>query len=413
MSVQPRPILDNFEHQDNPFKQSTFSVSSYPSLGVTGAELDLECALKFLYSYSGSSGTYNSYRRELERLMQWAWLINKTTIIQLKREDIEAFVRFCIEPPTHWIGLKNVARFKDKNGERVINSEWRPFVTTASKVQHRKGVKPSVKAFNFSQPSIKAIFTVLSSFYSYLIQDERIDTNPVALIRQKSKFVQKDQIKPLVRRISNLQWLYCIETTELMAEDSPFEHERSLFVMNCLYSMYLRISELVADERYSPAMGDFTKDRDQNWWFQVVGKGNKSRRITVCDDMLDALKRYRRFLELSDIPTPNEQTPLIAKIRGKGPVTSTRQIRKIVQTCFDQSYQRMVTDGLTEDAEELKHATVHWLRHTGISEDVKIRPQEHVRDDAGHSSMATTDRYIDSDLRERHASAKKKRVRDV
>ena len=38
-------------------------------------------------------------------------------------------------------------------------------------------------------------------------------------------------------------------------------------------------------------------------------------------------------------------------------------------------------------------ATVHWLRHTGIFEDVKSRPREHVRDDAGHSSGAITDRY--------------------
>jgi hypothetical protein len=53
-------------------------------------------------------------------------------------------------------------------------------------------------------------------------------------------------------------------------------------------------------------------------------------------------------------------------------------------------------------------ATVHWLRHTGISDDVKIRPREHVRDDAGHSSSAITDKYIDIELRERHRSARNK-----
>ena len=73
----------------------------------------------------------------------------------------------------------------------------------------------------------------------------------------------------------------------------------------------------------------------------------------------------------------------------------------------------MKESGLGDDAMELKAATVHWLRHTGISEDVKSRPREHVRDDAGHSSMATTDRYIESDRRERHASAKKKLLRDL
>ena len=94
-------------------------------------------------------------------------------------------------------------------------------------------------------------------------------------------------------------------------------------------------------------------------------------------------------------------------------MTSTRQIRRIVQECFDKSFQRMKADGLEDDAFELKTATVHWLRHTGISEDVKHRPREHVRDDAGHASMATTDRYIDSDLRERHASGRDKNIKEI
>ena len=46
-----------------------------------------------------------------------------------------------------------------------------------------------------------------------------------------------------------------------------------------------------------------------------------------------------------------------------------------------------------------------------ISEDVKIRPREHVRDDAGHSSGAITDKYIDDERRARHASGKKKLIK--
>ncbi len=46
----------------------------------------------------------------------------------------------------------------------------------------------------------------------------------------------------------------------------------------------------------------------------------------------------------------------------------------------------MKPDGMYDlDAAELKEATVHWLLHTGISEDVQNRPREHVRDYAGHS----------------------------
>ena len=54
---------------------------------------------------------------------------------------------------------------------------------------------------------------------------------------------------------------------------------------------------------------------------------------------------------------------------------------------------------------------MHWLRHTGISEDVKIRPREHVRDDAGHSSGSITDKYIDVELHKRHESARQKRIK--
>jgi hypothetical protein len=103
--------------------------------------------------------------------------------------------------------------------------------------------------------------------------------------------------------------------------------------------------------------------------------------------------------------------PLICKGRCKGPITSTRQIRLIVQKCFDATIIRIQQDGFNEDADQLKAATVHWLRHTGISEDVKFRPREHVRDDAGHGSSAITDKYIDVELRARHASGRKKKIK--
>ena len=409
----PKPIIDNLAYLENPFKQKSFSAKSYLEKTIPSADTDLEYALKFLYSYNGSTATYNSYRREIERLLQWCWRIAELSVMQLKREHIEEFIQFCSSPPMAWIGTKNVARFKLKQGVRVPNEDWRPFVASVSKTDFRQGIEIDPKQFYPSQPAIRATFTVLSSFYEYLIQEGLIELNPVALIKQKSKFIRRDQLKPAVRRISNIQWDYVLETAEQMAENNPQEHERTLFVVNCLFAMYLRISELVVDERSAPVMGDFTRDHDGNWWFSVTGKGNKNRSITVCNDMLQALKRYRKYRGLSPYPALGEQTPIVPKQKGRGAVTSTRHIRRIVQDCFDAAYERMRNDGLEDDAYDLRMATVHWLRHTGISEDVKFRPREHVRDDAGHASMATTDRYIDSDLRERHASGKKKRVRDL
>ena len=183
-----------------------------------------------------------------------------------------------------WIGTKHVSRFKTKNGERLVNVDWRPFVTTLSKTEFLAGIELNPKQFCPSQSSIKATFSILSSFYEYLIQEDLIQSNPVKLIKQKSKFIRKDLSKPMVRRISKLQWDYVLETVELAAADHTLEQERALFIMNCLFAMYLRISELVADERSSPVMSDFKKDRDGNWCFHVIGKGNKSRNVTVCND---------------------------------------------------------------------------------------------------------------------------------
>jgi integrase len=182
--------------------------------------------------------------------------------------------------------------------------------------------------------------------------------------------------------------------------------------MNALFAMYLRISELVDTPRWQPQMGHFQADQEANWWFTTVGKGNKEREISVSDAMLEALKRYRKSRGLTALPAPGESSPLIHKTRGKGGIGSTRQIRGIVQKCFDKATDKMRREGFIEDAERLSSATVHWLRHTGISEDVKHRPREHVRDDAGHGSSAITDRYIDVERAERHASARRKVIKE-
>ena len=263
--------------------------------------------------------------------------------------------------------------------------------------------------FSLSQKAVQAIFAVLSSFYQYLIQEDAIQYNPVSQIRQKSKFIRKQQHTPVVRRLSELQWTYVIDTAHQMA-DNDSKHERTLFIMNALYGMYLRISELTASERWQPEMGDFVRDHDDSWWFKTVGKGNKERLISVSDAMLHALKRYRLHLGLTELPAPGDTTPLILSERGHTPISSTRQIRNIVQQCFNCAIDQLKRDNFINEAEGLQQATVHWLRHTGISDDVKHRPREHVRDDAGHGSSAITDHYIDVEHRARHASAKKKTI---
>ena len=373
---------------------------------------DYTKALNFLKAYNGSQGTFNAYRREVERLLHWCTLIAQKSLQEVKREDIESFIQFCQKPPTAWIGVNRLSRFITIDGMRLPNPKWRPFVVTIPKAAYQAGERPNPKDFELSQSAIKDMFAILGSFFTFLLQEEYVFVNPVALIRQKSKFIRTAQNKPKIRRLSDRQWSYVIATAQEMATVNPTLHERTLFMMSTLYSMYLRISELGASKRWSPAMNHFFKDSDENWWFTTVGKGNKQRQIAVSDTMIEALKRWRLYLGLSPLPSRADQSPLIPKLQGFGAITNTTYLRRVIQTCFDQTIAKLNQDGYEEDADSLKEATVHWLRHTGISDDVKHRPREHVRDDAGHGSGTITDKYIDVDLKERHKSAKHKLIHE-
>ncbi len=372
---------------------------------------DLKNAVDFLKQYNGVKATFDSYRKEIERLLQWSSLISKKSILGLKREDIESYIQFCMKPPKSWIGLKRISRFVEKNGCRIPNKDWRPFVATVSKSEYKNGVSPDKNNYALSQKAIREIFTVLSSFYQYLLLSEKISINPISLIKQKNKYIQKRQQESNVMRLSQTQWEMCVNTVKEMA-DQDKNHERTLFIISAMYLLYLRISELTATDRWIPQMNHFYQDSDNCWWFKTVGKGNKMREIAVSDAMLTALKRYRESLEFPSLPAQNDKTPLIVKEKGSGAISSTRQIRRLVQFCFDKTIEKLRDEKLKTEADNLESATAHWLRHTGISEDINEnkRPIAHVRDDAGHGSSATTDRYNNITRTDRYKSAKDKKL---
>ena len=400
----PPAFFDTLEHMRNPFKNRVTSISflqgaeSAPERAIE----DYQFASEFIYSYRGSPDTFNTYRREIEHFLHWCWLVRCLSLPEIVREHIEEFIEFSASPPHNWISHVVAPRFIVKDGQRQPNPDWRPYFSAAN--TEGEGYAPS-------SSSTQSLLGVLSSFFNYLIQENYLESNPVSQLRQKSKFIRKTQSQAQIRRLSPLQWEFVVEAAEKLATQDPGVHERTLFIMQALFAMYLRISELVVTPRWTPQMGHFRQDTDGNWWFLTVGKGNKEREVSVSDAMLQALRRYRRSRGLSALPAIGDTAPLIHKTRGKGGITSTRQIRLIVQQCFDEAAHRLRKEGFEDDADRLSEATVHWLRHTGISEDVKHRPREHVRDDAGHGSSAITDRYIDVERAERHASARLKVIK--
>ncbi|MCE3237204.1 MAG: xerC 5 [Gammaproteobacteria bacterium] len=403
----PRPLFDTLENlQDTPG-----SVFDYlKSIEVPFVIQEYQLCLEFLKSYGQSPDTFTAYRREVERLLQWAWLICKKPLKEINRNDIRDYLEFINAPPKTWIANKTVNRFiNNRLGLREANPVWRPFVVRISKIAHRHGKQPDKSTYQLSNKSLEAVFATLSSLYTFLQQEDYLEINPIRLIRQKKGYIQRHQVRKVTRKLSKLQWHTVISAAQRMAEENP-QHERTLFMMSAFYLLGVRISELAYAQDRLATMGSFAPDKQGLWWFTTIGKGNKVRDIAVPDELLTALKRYRHSLDLSSLPSREESMPLLPKLNRKTGLR-TRQIRNIVQSVFDRAICELQRQGKTDEAEDLATATVHWLRHTAISMDVETRPREHIRDDVGHENPATMDKYIDTDRLARHQSAQYKKLK--
>lgn len=401
----PQPLFDTREMMDT---VNTDITDYLQSLDITAATKEYQLCADFLKSYANSNDTFTTYRREVERLLHWSWLVSKKPIKALTRQDIRDYLDFVNQPPKNWIAATNIAhRFKSNaDGERKANPAWRPFVSKISKNARRLGQEPDKNNYKLSNKSIESIFAVLSSMFTYLQQEDYLEANPVALIRQKKGLIQRQQTRKVTRRLSKVQWHFVITTCEEMAREDS-QHERTLFLMSAFYLLGLRISELAYHDDRLAEMGSFAPDKRGMWWYNTVGKGNKARDVAVPDELLTALKRYRNWLNLPPLPHRGENTPLFPKIKGKDGL-GTRQIRNIIQLAFNHAIERLRSAGKTDEAEDLATATVHWLRHTAISTEIEYRPREHIRDDVGHENAATMDKYIDTDRVARHQSARGK-----
>ncbi|MDP9687707.1 UNVERIFIED_ORG: site-specific recombinase XerD [Pseudomonas mohnii] len=370
----------------------------------------------FLRSYSNVEATFVSYRTHAERLLLWALLIRKKPLMELRRADAEAFLEFCMNPPIGWRGPVTRSRFlivaSDKYSELCPNPRWHPFtVKSANRIGNAADLDCPVAGVPYqpSRGSISQVFSVCSSLYEYGLDEGLMSTNPFRAIKQKSRFKTSRSMEQTGRALTPLQWDFVLTTAEKMAIMAPEQHERTLFIAATLFSMYLRVSDVCGRVNWQPTMGSFKTDHEGNWWFHLVGKGDKAAKVAVRPEYIDRyLKRYRRFMGLSELPLPDEQTPLIATLNGR-PGLSTRMVHLIIQKLFDRAVNEMVNeDRQPGEIEALRVASTHWLRHTAATLDAPWRDSKDLQMDLRHNNLSTTqDIYYSSYENKRSYSLKK------
>jgi len=196
-----------------------------------------------------------------------------------------------------------------------------------------------------------------------------------------------------------------------MADENE-KYERNLFTLAMMKTMFLRISELCGNKKWSPTMGHFSKDPvDGYWWFKAYGKGKKIRSISVPKAFLKYLERYRLSRNLSKLPNPGDKEPLIHKLRGNGCVKA-RQMHETMQETFDYICDDLSENGHLHESEIFEQVSSHWLRHTGASMEIERgRDLKDLSMDLGHASMATTDTiYVQTEKKKRAESGKDRDV---
>jgi len=336
------------------------------------------------------SHTQLAYRREAERLLLWAILVNRTALSSLTVEACTRFRDFLLDPPADWCGPRAVPRW---------HSHWRCIEGP------------------LSARSCRYALAVLHNLFAFLVKQGYLLANPWPAVHAP---VVTTPAIDTGRALTERQWQ--VVRAALAALPPTLAHARLRLALRLLYESALRLSELLgartgdlAQRRLAQPPGTSTAPSapaapvalDTAWWLTVRGKGGKLRRVPLSGGLVAELGAY---LVLRGLPADPRRAPDAFLIGSAAPHADPTagvsgqvfhtQLKAFFRTCAEDL---AATD--PQAAATLLRVSTHWLRHTSISHALAAgAPAEVLRDNAGHASLHTTSLYIQvEDTRRVHA----------
>lgn len=349
------------------------------------AQTDVDALKAWLARFLDTRTTFDSYRKESERLLLWATLELGKPLSSLTHEDLLVYQRFLADP-------QPAERWVMKAGRKWsrFDRDWRPFAGPIAPTSQRQAI------------------IILNTMFSWLVNAGYLAGNPLSLSRQRQR-----KAKPRITRFLNDElWLEVKATIETMPRETNREREhfhRVRWLFSLLYICGLRISEVIEN-----TMGAFFCRRDsegeERWWLEITGKGDKTRLVPATAELIVELSRYRRENGLALFPLPGEPTPLLLPIGGKQRSLTRSAVHLIVKEVFSRTASRIRDRGVEFDrlAQMVEDASAHWMRHTAGSNMADAMDLRHVRDNLGHSSISTTNTYLHTEDDQRHKETEAK-----
>ena len=365
------------------------------------AKNDYEAIHEWLALYK--THTYQSYRKEAERLLLWSLFNMQKPLSSLTTTDLALFRDFLCnpQPASLWVAKRKYPRTHEK---------WRPFVNSTpppdepAALTAHPSLEIKIKG-SMSRESIVHTLTVLGGLFEFLTSQRYLLSNPFKGLPK----MPSNRSMRVNHRINQRLWRRVQERLAQVPVTDTVAY-RTVFAIRFFYLTGLRLSELCAVK-----MGDFQAHEDDEgnriWYLSVKGKGGRAREIYLVKPALELLRQYLATLGLSQDPRLNIADAPLLGYKKREDIERTREGQferyPIYHTVIYADIKRFLSELAKEteneapfDAETIKAITPHWLRHTFASMLVKTTPLAQVRDMLGHASIHTTSLYLGTEKEE-------------
>lgn len=379
------------------------------SMSMLDSDSDWPVLIEFLMQFCPKPNTLANYLKEIERFALFLIHEKQKPISAVNRSDWLSYLDFIKSPPAAWCSTK--ARKFQKDGI-TLNPDWRPFeIRTSHEPLATKSITVddnSELVTGLSENSQSLAKRIIESMFTFLVVAGHLNANPAMSPRTRNRTsVTKKSFSE--RTISDVLVDYTIDVLfnaqkHARSERESFGYMRAKYIIQLLLGTGLRLSEL-AGHTYG-----HISIRNERWFLNVVGKGDKPRSIELFDDTIAVIKEFRLAVGCSS-PTPLYQdTMKLAPSKNINKAITGRRIIQIIRESFDlaciaklaeaEKAQSPTDKGnLLREASYLEKASAHWLRHAHASYFLKNSGQnlKATMNRLGHADVGTTMIYIHED----------------
>lgn len=261
----------------------------------------------------------------------------------------------------------------------ILEHKFVPDLLHFEKKKHAEYFVSYLKKKNLSNKSIARKISSIRTFYSYLVDNHLVRTNPfIDVVTPKIE-------KRLPTVIDNDEINMMLSVIDV---NKPLG-ERNYLIIDLLYSLGLRVSELC-----NLKINDI--DFSNKSLIVKSGKGSKDRYLVLHDTLVDELRNYITGARNRLLAGTLEEDNRHLLINYKGTTLTPRGVRKILNTIMDKT------------GETFK-ITPHMLRHSCatvlLNGGMDLRSVQEI---LGHSMLSTTQIYTDvaiDDIKDKYRNA--------